>query len=116
MDADRLSGVLIAAPSGAMLAGAFQDFVVRGRLVLVVVGLDVVPAHGMVNEAVPHQDAAQVGMAVEDDAEEVEDLALLELGAAPDGSERGQMDRSARSSVRMRRMSGPCFCSIEKRW
>jgi hypothetical protein len=31
-------------------------------------------------------------MAVEDDAVEVEDLALLKLGAAPDGGERGQMD------------------------
>ncbi len=31
-------------------------------------------------------------MAVEDDAEEVEDFALLKFGAAPDGGERGQMD------------------------
>ena len=64
----------------------------RGGLVLVVVGIDVVAAHGVVDEAVPHKDAAEVGMAVEDDAVEVEDLAFLELGAAPDGGERGQMD------------------------
>ena len=68
----------------------------RGRLVLVVVGIDVVAAHGVVDELVPHEDAAEVGMAVEDDAEEIEDLALLELGAAPDGGERGQMDAGRR--------------------
>ncbi len=69
-----------------------QDFVVRRRLVFVIVRLDVVPAHGVVLETIPHQDAAQIGMAVEDDAVEVEDFPLLKFGAAPDGSERGQMD------------------------
>ena len=62
----------------------------RGGLVLVVVGLDVVAAHGMILKLVPHQDAAQVGVAVEDDAVEVEDLALLELGPAPDGVSEGR--------------------------
>ena len=89
----------------------------RRRLVLVVVGIDVIAAHGMVGELVPHQDAAQVGVAVEDDAEEVEDLALLELGAAPDRRERGQMD----AGVAILRCAcggsaGRCFSSMEKRW
>jgi len=52
---------------------------VRGRLLLEVVGGDVVLAHGVVLELVPHQDAAEVGVAVEHDAEEVEDLAFLEV-------------------------------------
>ena len=87
----------------------------RGRFVFVIVRIDVVPAHGVVDEPVPHQDAAQVGVAVEDDAEEVEDLALLEFRAAPDGRERGQMDCSARGpAVRMRRMTGPCFFSMRE--
>ena len=60
------------------------DFVVGGR--------DVVFAHGVVGELVPHEDAAQIGMAVEDDAVEVEGLALLKLRAAPDRGERGNMD------------------------
>ena len=97
-----------------VLLCALQHFVVGGGLVFVVVGIDVVPAHGMVLEFVPHQQAAQVGVAVEEDPEEVEDLALLELRAAPDGGERGQMDcLASRSLVRMRRMMGPCFFSTE---
>jgi hypothetical protein len=67
----------------------------------------------MVLELVPHQDAAQVGMAGEDDAEEVEDLALLEFARAPDRGERGQMTWSVRFAVRRRRTTGPCFSSIE---
>ncbi len=62
-----------------------------GGLVLVVVGVDVVAAHGVVDELVPHEEAAEVGVAVEVDAVEVEDLALLKFGAAPDGGEGGEM-------------------------
>ena len=61
---------------------AFQHFIVRRRLVFVIVGLDVILAHGVVLELVPHQNAAQVGMAVEDDAVEIEDLALLKFGTS----------------------------------
>jgi len=46
----------------------------------------------MILKLVPQQQAAEVGVSVEDDPEEVEDLALLQLRAAPDGSERGEMD------------------------
>jgi hypothetical protein len=99
-----------------VLAGAGEDFVVGGGLVLVVVGIDVVAAHGVVDEVVPHEEAAEVGVPVEDDAEEVEDLALLEFGAAPDGSEGGEMDGLVAVCVRRRRMTGPVRSSTEKRW
>ena len=44
----------------------------------------------MIFELVPHQDPAQIGMAVEANAVEIENLALLEFGAAPDRRERWQ--------------------------
>ena len=75
-----------------MLVRLYQNIVVRRGLVLVVVGLDIVFAHGMIFKLVPHQYAAQIGMAVEDDSVEVEDLALLKFRAAPDWRKRGQMD------------------------
>ena len=68
----------------------FQHGVVRRGLVFVIVRRDVVLAHRMVGELVPHQDPAQVGMPGEDDAEKIKDLALLELGAAP--NRRPQME------------------------
>ena len=77
-----------------MLLRLREHLVVGGRFVLVVVGLDVVAAHGVVGELGPHQQAAQVGVAVEDNAVEVENLALLKLGAAPDGRQRRQTDAS----------------------
>src|SRR6266853_596720 len=60
-----------------MAFGLLQDFIMRGRLVFVIVRLDVVFAHGMVFEFVPHQDAAQIRVAVEPDTEQVVDFALL---------------------------------------
>ena len=60
------------------------------RLPLVVVRFAVVAAHRVVLEAVPHQDAAQVGVAFKDDAEEVVHFAFLEFRAAPDRRQRGQ--------------------------
>src|SRR4051794_15572756 len=64
----------------------------RGGLVLVVVGLNVIPAHRMIREAVPHQKAAKIGMAVEHNPIEIVDLPLLKLGTAPDGGKRRQMN------------------------
>ena len=61
-----------------------------GGFVFVVVGGGVVFAHGMVLELVPHEDAPEVGVAMEADAVEVENLAFLEFGGAPDGGERGE--------------------------
>ena len=84
-----------------------QHFIVRRGLVFKVVGLNVILAHGVVFEPVPHQNAAQVGMAGEDDPVEIEDLALLKLGRAPDGRERGQLDLVGAVRGRMRSTSGP---------
>ena len=46
----------------------------------------------MVLKTIPHQDAAQIGMPVEDDTVKIEDFALLKFRAAPDRRERRQMD------------------------
>ena len=69
-----------------------KDVAVGRGLPLVVLGLHVVLAHRVVLEPVPHEDAAQVGVAREDDAVKVEDLALLEFAGAPDRRERRQRD------------------------
>src|SRR6266511_4117710 len=66
---------------------ALQHGVVRRRLVFVVVWIDVIFAHRIILEAVPHQDAAQVGMALQNDAVEIEDFALLKFAATPDRRE-----------------------------
>ena len=50
----------------------------------VIIRLDVIFAHRMVLKIVPHQDATQIGMAVERDAIKVVDFALLKFAAAPD--------------------------------
>ena len=55
------------------------------------------------------QQAAEVGVSVEDDAEEVEDLALLELALRQTGVSEGRWTLASRSCVRMRRTTGPCF-------
>src|ERR1035438_6382177 len=76
----------------SMLVGSLQYVVVRGRLVFVIVRVHVIPAHRIVLEIVPHQQAPQIGMPVEDDSEEIENLPLLQFGAAPHRRKRGQMD------------------------
>jgi len=45
----------------------------------------------MVLELVPHQDAAQVGVAGEFNAVEIENFTLLELGASVNGNDRGDL-------------------------
>ena len=67
----------------------------------------------MIFELVPHQNPPQIGMTVETDAVEIENLALLEFGAAPDRRERWQMRAVGAIAVRMRMMTGPCLCVIE---
>src|SRR5438874_600971 len=47
----------------------------------------VVFAEGVTAEAVPGEDAAEIGVADEDDAEHVVDLALHPLGPGPDASD-----------------------------
>ena len=71
---------------------ARQHGIVCRRLVFKVVRLHIVLAHGMVFEAVPHQNPPQIRMAGKDDPEEVEDFALLELRRAPDRRQRRQLD------------------------
>jgi hypothetical protein len=74
-------------------AGLGEHVAVRRGLPLVVIRLDVVLAHGMPGEGIPHQDAPQIRMPLEDDTVEIEDLALLELATAPDRREGRQRDR-----------------------
>ena len=56
-----------------------EDGAVRGRFPFVVVWFDIVLAHGVVFKLVPHEDAAEIGVIGEEDAEEIEDFAFLEL-------------------------------------
>src|SRR5438105_4688317 len=51
----------------------------------------IIATHGKADEVVGHQDAAQVGMSEEADAHHLEGFALHELGARPDGGERGDL-------------------------
>src|SRR5260370_34650290 len=75
-----------------MLLRLYQNIVVRCRFVLVVIRLDIVFTHGMIFKFVTHQYAAQIGMTVEDDSVEVEDLALLKLCTAPNRRKGWQMN------------------------
>ena len=76
---------------GFMRRGARQHGIVGRGLIFVVVRINVVLAHGVVFELFPHEQAAQVGVAREDDSVEIEDFALLKFRAAPDGRERRQV-------------------------
>jgi len=66
-----------------MLLCFFQYLIMRCWLPFVVMRFDVIFAHRMVLKIVPHQDAPQIGMAVEHDAVKVVDFALLKFAAAP---------------------------------
>src|ERR1051325_7378310 len=77
---------------GATRLRLFQHVVVRRWLVFVIVRLDVILAHREILETIPHEDAPQVGMAVEDDAVKVECLTLLKFRAAPERRERWHMN------------------------
>src|SRR5262245_65237350 len=48
-------------------------------------------AQGVPLEIVGHQDAPQVGVVLEADADQVEGLALVPVGAAPDGRDAGDL-------------------------
>src|SRR6185437_5969022 len=72
------------------LAAPFRS--ARERRLVFIRRRNIVFAHGVISELVPHQQTAQVWMAVKNDAIEVKNLPLLELGAAPNRSERGQMN------------------------
>src|SRR3989442_15810361 len=66
-----------------------QQALPRGRDAVVLLGLDEVLAQRMPRPVLRHEDAAEVGVALEDDAEEVEALALLPVGVAPQPGNRG---------------------------
>ena len=71
---------------------SLQHLIVRRRLVLEVIRLNIIAAHGMILEAIPHQQPPQIRVARKDDSVEIEDLALLKLRRAPDRRQRGQID------------------------
>ena len=91
----------------------FQHIVVRCRFVFVIVRFTIIFAHRKILELVPHQDAAQIGMAVETDSVEIENLALLKFALRQTGVSEVRQAFSARSAVRIRMITGPCFDFIE---
>jgi len=68
-----------------MELGLGKNLIVRRRLVFVIVRLHVIFAHREILELVPHQDAAEVRVAVEDDAVESKDFTFLKLRASLNG-------------------------------
>ena len=74
-----------------MLLRFLQHFIMRRGFPFVIVRLPIIFAHRIIFELVPHQNPAQIGMTIEPDAIEIENLALLELGTAPDRRERWQV-------------------------
>src|SRR5262249_20073738 len=80
----------IALWSGRVVSFRFlQHRIVRCWLVFVIIRLPVVFAHRMIFELVPHQDPAQIGVAIEMNAVKIENLALLKFCAPPDRSKGG---------------------------
>ena len=75
-----------------MFPRALEHLVVRGGLPLKVIGLHVVAAHRMILELIPHQQAAQIGVPLEDDPEQIEYLALLKLGGTPHRRQRRKLN------------------------
>src|SRR5437762_8907511 len=73
-----------------MLLRSREDLIMRRGFPFVIIRLPIIFAHWIVFELVPHQDPAQIRMTIEPDAIEIENLAFLELGTAPDRRERGQ--------------------------
>src|SRR5262245_18283815 len=71
----------------ARLIAAFlrlQQAFPRGGNAVIRLGLDEVLAQRMSRPVLRHEDAAEIGMAAELDTEEIEGLALLPVGMAPD--------------------------------
>ena len=60
-------------------------------LILIVIRCDVILAHRMIFKTVPHEDAAQIGMTVENNPIQIINLALLEFRTAPDRGKGLQM-------------------------
>ncbi len=69
-----------------MLFRLLQHIFVRRRLVFVIVRLTIILPHRVIFELVPHQDAAQIGMAFELNTVKIKNFPLLKFRAAPDRS------------------------------
>src|SRR5437870_3705788 len=67
-------------PASPIVSSGLQQALPRGGDAVVLLGLDEVLAQRVARPVLRHEDAAQVGMALEDDTEEVEGLALLPVG------------------------------------
>src|SRR5947207_9924730 len=76
-------------PARPISSDLLQQALPRGRDAVVLLGLDEVLAQRVSRPVLRHEDAAEVRVALEDDAEEVEDLALLPVGVAPQAGNRG---------------------------
>src|SRR5258705_5904831 len=87
-------------PARLIAPSRLQQAFPRGRDAVVLLGLDEVLAERMARPVLRHEDAAEVGMAREGDAEEIEHLALLPVGVAPDVRHRGD-DRIVAARVHL---------------
>src|SRR5437870_1671996 len=76
-------------PARPISASRLQQALPRGRDPVILLRLDEVLAQRMPRPVLRHEDAAEVRVALEDYAEEVEDLALLPVGVAPQPGNRG---------------------------
>ena len=72
----------------------------------------IVLAQRMAFPVLGHHDAAQVGVTVEVNAEEVEDLALVEVGGGPDGGD--AVDEGSSRPTSRRRSRTRCFSACER--
>src|ERR1700693_2732704 len=66
-----------------MFLCALEHFIVRRRFPFKVVRLLVILAHGMIFEFVPHQNSSQIGMPIEMNSVEIENLPFLKFCASP---------------------------------
>src|SRR5215470_1834543 len=71
-------------PARLIGSSGLQQAFPRGRDAVVLLGLDEVLAERMPGPVLRHEDTPQVGVPRELDAEEIEHLALLPVGMAPD--------------------------------
>src|SRR5438046_10453584 len=76
-------------PARPISASRLQQALPRGRDAVVLLGRDAVLAQRMPRPVLRHEDAAEIGVALAADAREVEDLALLPVGVAPQAGNRG---------------------------
>src|SRR6266705_2964263 len=64
-------------PRAVMLLRLLEHVIVRSRLVFVIVRFAIIFAHRVIDKFIPHQNAPQIGMAIEANTIEVENFPLL---------------------------------------